>query len=157
MDNIMKRYRDRIIPIEKFELSHFDSFSQGFPLINKWFDITLQNGRNQHAKIQAPTREHLSYFSVPKESPIGYILGDSSLSQLSLSHSTPHGSKSLHSQLKEVKVYKLDSSWQLMSFDGCFGKSYVPLSSRPFTVAILNHPAHSRVLSETCLWELVKS
>lgn len=44
VDNIMKRYRDRGIPIDKFELSHFDSSSQGFPLIDKWFDIALENG-----------------------------------------------------------------------------------------------------------------
>lgn len=44
VDNIMKRYRDRGIPIDKFELSYFDSSSQGFPLIDKWFDIALENG-----------------------------------------------------------------------------------------------------------------
>ncbi|KAG5587528.1 hypothetical protein H5410_047962 [Solanum commersonii] len=268
VDNIMKRYRDGIIPIEKFELSYFDSTSQGFPLIDKWFDIALQNGvkdlafnvpkyssyrlpifkilatkslrelvmwgchlkrasltsgvvncnslrllslssvtlsekmlktllnscplivsficdycdglekielvnlqniksisiwkgRKQRVKIQAPTLEHLSYFSFPKESSMLDMLDVPNLVSLeykgdqipetfvdanfqwscypkrlilestsktiasfmdrlmymkSLSHSTTNESKSLHSQLKEVKVYKLDSSWQLVEF-----------------------------------------
>ncbi|XP_010326664.1 F-box protein At5g03100-like [Solanum lycopersicum] len=268
VDNIMKRYRDRIIPIEKFELSYFDSSSQGFPLIDKWFDIALQNGvkdiafnvpkyssyrlpifkilatkslrelvvwgchlkraslstgvvncnslrllslsyvtlsekmlqtllnicplivsfvcdycdglekielvnlqniksisiwkgRKQRVKIQAPTLEHLSYFSVSRESsmldmldvpnlvsleykgdqipetfvdanfqwscyPKRLILESTSktiasfmdrlMNMKSLSHSSPDESKSFNSQLKEVKVYTLDSSWQLVEF-----------------------------------------
>ncbi|XP_055811786.1 putative F-box/LRR-repeat protein At5g02700 [Solanum dulcamara] len=268
VDNIMKRYRDGLIPIEKFELSHFDSSSQGFPLIDKWFDIALQNGvkdlafnvpryssyrlpifeilatkslrelvlwgchlkcvslssgvancdslrmlslsyvslsekmlqtllnscplivsficdycdglekievvnlqkiksisiwkcRNQRVEIQAPTLEHLSYFSVSKESPMLDILDVPNLVSLeykgdqlpetfvdanfqwschprrlilestsktiasfmdrlmykkSPSHGSSYGSKHLHSQLKEVKVYKLDSSWQPVEF-----------------------------------------
>uniref|UniRef100_A0A3Q7I6A7 Uncharacterized protein n=1 Tax=Solanum lycopersicum TaxID=4081 RepID=A0A3Q7I6A7_SOLLC len=74
VDNIMKRYRDRIIPIEKFELSYFDSSSQGFPLIDKWFDIALQNGVKDIA------------FNVPKYSsyrlPIFKILATKSLREL---------------------------------------------------------------------------
>ncbi|WMV47468.1 hypothetical protein MTR67_040853 [Solanum verrucosum] len=268
VDNIMKRYRDGIIPIEKFELSHFNSSSQGFPLIDKWFDIALQNGvkdlafnvpkyssyrlpifkilatkslrelvmwgchlkrtslssgvvncnslrllslsyvtlgekmlqtllnscplivsfvcdycdglekielvnlqniksisiwkgRNQQVKIQAPTLEHLSYFSVPKESSMLDMLDVPNLVSLeykgdqipetfvdanfqwscypkrlilestsktissfmdrlmymkSPNYSTPNGSKSLHSQLKDVKVYKLDLIGQLVEF-----------------------------------------
>ncbi|KAG5587521.1 hypothetical protein H5410_047955 [Solanum commersonii] len=250
VDNIMKRYRDGIIPIEKFELSHFDSSSQGFPLIDKWFDIALQNGvkdlafnvpkyssyrlpifkilatkslrelvmwgchlkrtslssgvvncnslrllslsyvtlgekmlqtllnscplivsfvcdycdglekielvnlqniksisiwkgRNQHVKIQAPTLEHLSYFSVPKESSMLDMLDVPNLVSLEykgdqipetfvdanfqwscypkrlILEST---SKTIASfmdrliQLKDVKVYKLDLSGQLVEF-----------------------------------------
>ncbi|MCD7452646.1 hypothetical protein HAX54_017706 [Datura stramonium] len=45
VDAIMERYRDKKIPIEKFELSDSSSSSsRGFPLIDKWIDIALQNG-----------------------------------------------------------------------------------------------------------------
>ncbi|KAK4368856.1 hypothetical protein RND71_012648 [Anisodus tanguticus] len=43
VDNIMERYRDAKIPIEKFELSNSRSSGEVFPLINTWLDIALQN------------------------------------------------------------------------------------------------------------------
>ncbi|XP_060180925.1 putative F-box/LRR-repeat protein At5g02700 [Lycium barbarum] len=44
VDSFMERYRDGKIPIEKFELSDSAGSSQGFPSIDKWIDIALQNG-----------------------------------------------------------------------------------------------------------------
>ncbi|MCD7466184.1 hypothetical protein HAX54_002628 [Datura stramonium] len=43
VDNIMERYRDGKIPIERFELLDPGS-SQSFPSIDKWLDIALHNG-----------------------------------------------------------------------------------------------------------------
>ncbi|KAM3356903.1 F-box/LRR-repeat protein 25-like [Capsicum galapagoense] len=40
----MERYKDRKIPIGKFELSNYYANSQVFPLIDEWLDIALQNG-----------------------------------------------------------------------------------------------------------------
>ncbi|KAK4732157.1 hypothetical protein R3W88_025145 [Solanum pinnatisectum] len=52
VDDIMNRYRDGKIPIEKFELlendhhSFFDNFHEvlAFPSIDEWLDIALTNG-----------------------------------------------------------------------------------------------------------------
>ncbi|XP_059310028.1 FBD-associated F-box protein At3g52670-like [Lycium ferocissimum] len=44
VDNIMERYRDGKIPIEKFELSDYSDSIEVFVLIDKWLDIALQNG-----------------------------------------------------------------------------------------------------------------
>ncbi|XP_015158340.1 F-box/LRR-repeat protein At3g26922-like [Solanum tuberosum] len=44
MDNIMERYRDGKIPIEKLDLSYSVYSNEVFPLFNKWLDIALQNG-----------------------------------------------------------------------------------------------------------------
>ncbi|KAG5588585.1 hypothetical protein H5410_049019, partial [Solanum commersonii] len=45
VDNIMERYRDGKIPIQKFELSYFVHYtSDFFHLIDKWLDIAFQNG-----------------------------------------------------------------------------------------------------------------
>ncbi|XP_049374356.1 FBD-associated F-box protein At3g52670-like [Solanum verrucosum] len=44
MDNIMERYRDGKIPIEKLDLSYSVDSNEVFPLFNKWLDIALQNG-----------------------------------------------------------------------------------------------------------------
>uniref|UniRef100_M1DDE4 F-box/LRR-repeat protein n=1 Tax=Solanum tuberosum TaxID=4113 RepID=M1DDE4_SOLTU len=45
VDNIMERYRDGKIPIQKFELSYFVHYtSDFFHLIDKWLDIVFQNG-----------------------------------------------------------------------------------------------------------------
>lgn len=44
MDNIMERYRDQKIPIEKLELSYSTRSNEFFPLFDKWLDIALQNG-----------------------------------------------------------------------------------------------------------------
>ncbi|XP_047264057.1 F-box/LRR-repeat protein 25-like, partial [Capsicum annuum] len=44
VDNIMERYKDRKIPIGKFELSNYYANSQVFPLIDEWLHIALQNG-----------------------------------------------------------------------------------------------------------------
>ncbi|PHU21390.1 hypothetical protein BC332_06497 [Capsicum chinense] len=40
----MERYKDRKIPIGKFELSNYYANSQVFPLIDEWLHIALQNG-----------------------------------------------------------------------------------------------------------------
>ncbi|KAF3665632.1 putative F-box protein-like [Capsicum annuum] len=46
VDNIMERYRDENIPIEKFELSksYYSCPSRIVPLFYRWLDVALQNG-----------------------------------------------------------------------------------------------------------------
>ncbi|XP_060181966.1 F-box/FBD/LRR-repeat protein At2g26030-like [Lycium barbarum] len=72
VDNIMERYRDEKIPIEKFELS----YSSVIPLINKWIDIALQNG------VKDLVFEAYSYTSYPL--PLFKILAARSLRELIL-------------------------------------------------------------------------
>ncbi|XP_016500028.1 putative F-box protein At1g49610 [Nicotiana tabacum] len=45
VDEILERYRDKKIPIEKFNLSIFGS-GEVLPLIDKWLKIAFQNGVN---------------------------------------------------------------------------------------------------------------
>ncbi|KAM3356898.1 hypothetical protein P3S68_023612 [Capsicum galapagoense] len=44
VDDIMERYRDGKIPIEKFHISDSIFHTEDFHLIGKWLDIALQNG-----------------------------------------------------------------------------------------------------------------
>ncbi|XP_060181494.1 putative F-box/LRR-repeat protein At5g02700 [Lycium barbarum] len=76
VDNIMKRYRDGKIPIEKFELSDYSYSRRVFPLFDKWLDVALQNGVKDLV-FGVP-----SYTSYPL--PISKILAAKSLRELVL-------------------------------------------------------------------------
>ncbi|KAM3249534.1 hypothetical protein T459_07546 [Capsicum annuum] len=44
IDQILKRYRETKIPIEKFDLLNYSDSGGVYPMIDKWLDIALKNG-----------------------------------------------------------------------------------------------------------------
>lgn len=44
IDQILKRYRETKIPIEKFDLLNYSDSGGVYPMIDKWLDVALKNG-----------------------------------------------------------------------------------------------------------------
>ncbi|XP_049374359.1 putative F-box/LRR-repeat protein At5g02700 [Solanum verrucosum] len=125
VDNIMERYRDEKIPIEKFELSDFSYLRLVFPMFDKWLDIALQNDV-KHIVFGVP-----SYTSYPL--PIFKIFASKSLRELVL-----RGSNLKHVSLSSG-VVKCNSLRKLTLSDVVLDENMLQtlLSSCPFIVSFI--------------------
>ncbi|XP_060182102.1 putative F-box/LRR-repeat protein At4g00320 [Lycium barbarum] len=118
VDNIMKRYSDGKIPIEKFELSDSNYSREAFLLFDKWLDIALQNGVKDLVLRVPP------YTSYPL--PIFTILAAKSLRQLDLdgcnlmSVSLSSGTTNCHSLRKlSLSFLNLDENMLQTLLNSC--------------------------------------